>query len=244
MCRARSNSSVDYSLAVNDVQRTIGLNAATLVGAFGPAGKAKADLIFPGGNQICMSEASDTFVGIIGNQVQSCSNRQQQYDRSNDYNHQWSGEIHIESTFDGPINFLLGGIYTNYTSSPNNYYVVSTGLDYASLLLTAGAPAGLASPYFDNRVQNYNLEAWAIFGEFYWDITSELKLTLGGRYTSDKKTVKDMFPQFLFTTPTPLGTQDVFDKIQFRNAEHQLDRRHRPRRCCSGRRPPASATRR
>jgi outer membrane receptor protein involved in Fe transport len=212
------DSRVDYSLAVNNVQRTIATNAATLAGAFGAAGRAKADLIFPGGNQICISEANDTFVGIIGNQVRSCSNRQQQYDRSNDYNHQWSGELRIESTFDGPINFLLGGIYLNYNSSPNNYYVIATGLDYASLLLTGAAPAGLASPYFDNRVEDYSLESYAVFGEVYWDINDELKFTGGLRWSNDTKTAQDMLPQFLLTTPVPLGTQDAFDSIRFRTA--------------------------
>jgi outer membrane receptor protein involved in Fe transport len=213
------DSRVDYSLAVNDVQRTIGVNAATLGGAFGAAGKAKADLIFPGGNQICLSQANANFVGIIGNQVNSCSNRQGQYDISGDSNHQWSGELRLESTFDGPINFLVGGIYLNYNST-NQYAVIASGLDYASLLLTAGAPAGLAAPYFNNFVDEYNLTSYAFFGEVYWDITDELKLTLGGRYTSDSKSVTDNFPQILLSSPVPLGTQNAFDKLRFRNVEN------------------------
>ena len=210
------DSRVDYSLAVNDVQRTIATNAATLGTFLGPAGKAKADLLFPGGNQICLSQASDTYVGIIGNQVNNCSNRQGQYDISTDTNHQWSGELRLESSFDGPINFLVGGIYLNYVSAPNQYVVVASGLDYASLLLTSSNPVGLASPFFDNRVEEYNLSSYAFFGEVYWDITSELKLTLGGRYTSDSKSVQDVFPQILLSSPVPLGTQDAFDKLRYR----------------------------
>ena len=43
------------------------------------------------------------------------------------------------------FNFLIGGIYTNYVSNPNNYYVMASGLDYGSLVLAGGANAGFAT---------------------------------------------------------------------------------------------------
>ena len=218
------DSRVDYSLTVNDPLTTIATNTATLIGAFGAAGKNKADLIFgPNHNVVCMSEGSvngkdNTWVGIIGGQFepQSCqNNRPQQYDISNDFNHEWSGEIHFESEFDGMFNFLIGGIYTNYVSNPNNYYVMASGLDYGSLVLAGGANAGVASPMFDSRVENYTLNAWALFGEMYFQFNPEWKLTLGGRYTSDDKKVQDVFPQPLLNSArvfgglVPLGTQEL-----------------------------------
>ena len=218
------SSSVDYSLTVDNPQTTIGVNTATLIGAFGQAGKNKADLIFgPNHDVICISQGSPTFVGIIGGQINNCdTNRQKQYDISSDYNHEWSGEVHFESDFDGKFNFLLGGIYTNYVSQ-NDYYVVASGLDYASLILSGGANAGVAAPFFDNRVESYKLNAWAIFGEAYYQFNPEWKLTLGGRFTSDTKDVQDVSPQpllnsALFGGPVPLGTQDVFNQLKYRYA--------------------------
>ena len=218
------SSSVDYSLTVNDPLSTIGTNTATLIGAFGTAGKNKADLIFgPNHNVVCMTDPqvngkTPNWTGIIGGHFnnQSCqTSRPMQYDISDDYNHEWSGEVHFESEFDGKFNFLLGGIYTNYISSPNDYYVMASSLDYGSLLLAGGANAGLGSPFFDSRVQEYKLKAWAIFGEVYYQINPELKLTLGGRYTSDDKSVQDVFPQPLYNGVrtfgglTPLGTDTL-----------------------------------
>ena len=218
------SSSVDYSLTVDNPQTTIGVNTATLIGAFGTAGKNKADLIFgPNHNAVCISQGSTTFVGIIGGQIRDCTtNRQKQYDISSDYNHQWSGEAHFESDFDGKFNFLLGGNYLNYVSQ-NDYYLVASGLDYASLILTGGANAGAASPFFDNRVESYTLNAWALFGELYYQFNPEWKLTIGGRYTSDTKDVQDVSPQpllnsALFGGPVPLGTQDVFNQLKYRFA--------------------------
>jgi outer membrane receptor protein involved in Fe transport len=57
----------------------------------------------------------------------------------------------------------------------------------------------------------YKLASWAAFGELYWDISDELKLTAGLRYTDDRKTFTPVPSQLLlaygFTTAgtTPIG---------------------------------------
>ncbi|MCB1844023.1 MAG: TonB-dependent receptor, partial [Halioglobus sp.] len=40
---------------------------------------------------------------------------------------------------------------------------------------------------FQNPIADHEREAWAIFGEFHFDITEQLMLTLGGRYTEEEK---------------------------------------------------------
>ena len=209
------DSRMDYSLSVNDVQTTIPVNVATLNAVF--PGKSQA--IFNSKGEICLSQADDTFVGYIGGKYNSCYNRQNQYDISAGKSHQWSGEAHITTTLDGPFNFLLGGNYLNFESN-GDYYVVSSGLDYASLLFTGPAVAGLGAPFFDSRTLNYTLNAWALFGEGYWQATDTLKLTIGARYTSDSKHVEDGQPNPLYNLGvTPLGTQDISSKITYRSPD-------------------------
>jgi len=209
------DSRMDYSLSVNDVQTTIATNK-TYLDIFFP-GKSQA--IFNSANEICLSQADDTFVGYIGGKYNSCSDRQNQYDIASGTSHQWSGEAHINSTLDGPFNFLLGGNYLNFESK-GDYYVVSTGLDYASLLFAGAALGGLGAPFFDSRTQLYTLNAWALFGEAYWQATETLKLTVGARYTSDSKHVEDGQPNPLYNLGiVPFGTQDISDRITYRTPD-------------------------
>ncbi len=63
-----------------------------------------------------------------------------------------------------------------------------------------GALTGTGGNYF-RSLSPYRLESFAVFGETYFDVTDSLKLTLGLRYTDDKKE-QDNIPTFLFT---PVG---------------------------------------
>ena len=50
---------------------------------------------------------------------------------------------------------------------------------------------GWVSPSFHNTTKKYELESTAAFGELYYSLNEQLKLTAGARYTRDKKTVND-----------------------------------------------------
>ena len=63
-----------------------------------------------------------------------------------------------------------------------------------------GAINGTGGNYF-RSLSPYTLDSYAVFGEGYYDLTEDLKLTLGLRYTNDKKE-QDIIPTFLFT---PIG---------------------------------------
>ena len=56
---------------------------------------------------------------------------------------------------------------------------------------------GLGGNYF-RTLSPYELESFAVFGEGYYDITDNLQLTVGLRYTDDKK-AQENIPTFLFT---------------------------------------------
>src|SRR3546814_12950394 len=73
-----------------------------------------AALIPDGPNGVlCTSQSDDSGRGVFGGNG-ICSDQSLQFDRSNQYNTSWSAEAILSSDFDGPFNFLLGGIYANY----------------------------------------------------------------------------------------------------------------------------------
>lgn len=60
-----------------------------------------------------------------------------------------------------------------------------------------GAINGTGGNYF-RSLSPYTLDSYAVFGEGYYDLSEDLKFTLGLRYTNDKKE-QDVIPTFLFT---------------------------------------------
>ena len=128
------------------------------------------------------------------------------FDRSNQEQNAWSAEAILSSDFDGPFNFLVGGIYAETEIIDNSYYVNSFGLDYAagvlgtfSALANGLPPSYLATSMYRNNSLNYQLESYGIFGEVYFDITDSLQFTGGLRYNNDSKTVtaRTTFADFL-----------------------------------------------
>lgn len=111
---------------------------------------------------------------------------------------QYSGEIRLASSFNGPVNFLLAGYYLDFETE-TDYFVQAPGLDYGSLALAidpafVGNPdqfLALAPGYFNSETDSFELESTGIFGELYWEATDTLKFTLGLRWTRDEKSVRD-----------------------------------------------------
>src|SRR3546814_10813260 len=83
---------------------------------------------------LCTSDNDDGSRGAFeGNSL--CSETPLSFDRSSEQRESWSGELILTSDFDGPFNFLLGGIYAKSKTTDNSYYVNSFALDYASAVL-------------------------------------------------------------------------------------------------------------
>src|SRR3546814_16945984 len=98
--------------------------------------------------------------------------------------------------FDGPVNFLLWGIYAKSKTTENSYYVNTFALDYASAILglfgslSGGLPPSyFATSMYRNNSLESNLESYGIFGEVYFDLSDRLTLTGGLRYNNAKKDV-------------------------------------------------------
>jgi iron complex outermembrane receptor protein len=193
-----------------DVNLAVGNSYAGNSGIFNFIGSGAfpvaAPLLFPNANlatgtigNVCTSAAEVTFTGVYGGHTQGCTASGLSFDRSQIKNDQWSVETHVNSNYEGPFNFLVGGIYVGSTSKYNEYYVNTFQADYLAALLgyaikagAAGAginiPSGyLASPFYDNDEQYYKLKSYGIYGESYYKFDEKLKLTVGLRYAHDEK---------------------------------------------------------
>ena len=215
-------------------------------GGVNPYTQARAALIGPGGT-VCTSETNLNYTGIFGGFVNRCTAGSTDYDRSQSHSRQYSIEAHLDSDFEGPFNFLVGGIYLDNRFTDSNYYVASFGLDYAAGILGAATALGqraagnvafpnvfLAPPTYNSEVNLFSLKSYGLFGEVYFDVSDKLRLTGGLRYSNDKKRQVARVP--LLSWPVPFGTTDANASPfvgQFRRRpdhRRQPALQHRPRR--------------
>jgi len=168
-----------------------------------------------------------------------CTDRLAVFDVSSATSKQFAQEVRLQSDFDGPFNFSIGGNYTRFKTQ-NDYYVMSNLLtalatmrpfnwssdmtvcpigDWTSNVIDEANPAPIENsfcPYIDpNPVEDingqghnyfrssnpYELKSWAAFGEAYYNIDPDLKLTAGLRYTRDRKRFTPV-PSQLLLAPT------------------------------------------
>ncbi len=86
----------------------------------------------------------------------------------------------MTTQFDGPLNFLVGGIYLDSKLPENSYYVNGFGIDYVAGVLGAATalgsdlPAGyLGTPFFRNNTDETTLKSYGIFGEVYLEVSDK-----------------------------------------------------------------------
>lgn len=147
-----------------------------------------------------ISQIDDSLLGSLNGAIRSVSDRSQNYDQSDQDANQWSQELRLSSDFDGPLDFLLGAFYFD-TKAAENYYVVTSELDYWAQVTRPYAAFGVGSapPYYINSTPSATLKSTALFGELYWDMTDQFKWTAGLRWTRDEKAIRDR--QMLFAVP-------------------------------------------
>lgn len=228
--RVRVDSGQDYNLSVqNRAVFATGLNtlAAIAANGIGVPGSAAyfapiAAALIPNGpnGALCTSTAEETGTGAYGGH-RVCANTPVDFDRSNQYQTSWSAEAILSTDWDGPVNFLLGGIYSQLNLTENSYYVNSFGIDYLAGVLgsftafgnpaSAGGPlppSYLGTPFFRNNTDYLNVKSYGIFGEAYIDLADRFKLTLGLRYNNDDKSIsaRSTLASFL----VPYGSTTAF----------------------------------
>ena len=205
----------------NKIAPTVAFNAAgNPLG--NPALAGLYQVLFPGG------VVSDPQLGV--------SNLFRTFDISGGATETTTQEFRLQSDYDGPFNFNLGMIYVDGEAidpqdNKAGYYVFSNSLTALTQLNNAlgGAifggitPLDESNPDDDGNVLNsvegfgrnyfrslspYRLKSKAFFGEGYYDVTDDLKFTLGLRYTNDEKE-QDVVPSALFTPVTALPEAGV-----------------------------------
>jgi iron complex outermembrane recepter protein len=215
------DSRVDYNLGVQnaDIFKP-GLTNLLAVQQALPIFNRIAPALIPSGvnGPYCSSETEFSGTGAFGpNGGQKlCGSTPLSYDRSAAHNRAWSVEGIVTSQLDGPFNFLVGGIYLDSKARDVDYFVNSFGIDYiagvlgAATALGSNLPAGyLGTPFFRNQAAQTTLKSYGIFGEVYWDINDDIKITAGLRYNNDKKTVRARSTLASFFVP--FGTANAFD---------------------------------
>ncbi|MCF8475317.1 MAG: TonB-dependent receptor [Emcibacter sp.] len=125
---------------------------------------------------------------------------------------QFSQEIQLDGTAaDGKLTWLLGGYYFNEKINDDNQTLLASGL-FQALQLMPGAfvplapgvvcPAAFPAPCAGGEGNPYNsifdldvnpftkldTDNWAAFLHMSYDVTEKLSVTLGGRYSYEKKT--------------------------------------------------------
>ena len=247
--RNEVDSTTDYTQAVESTLRgNPGLTQlqgfAAAPGAAFPGGTnpfaALAAKLIPTGatGPACQSAASRNDGGVYSGASIGCFAQSLDFDRSNGVYRQWSAEAHIDSKFDGPFNFLLGGIYLRQTVSDNSYYVNAFGLDYAAGILPALAKASGAipaavppvlfgTPYYRNNTEAFRLKSYGIFGETYFKFSDRLKLTVGVRYNHDDKSIRARNTYLLDAIGTnpllPYGATDLSQSLNYAGLDYDAN---------------------
>ena len=144
------------------------------------------------------------------------SDRMISLDLSQSENSQFSTELRLQSSFDGPFNFSLGANYLKFKTE-DNYYVFNNLFNFAAeYFYNTASDAFKLGLYTVNCVDpipkecigidrsslsdlngdghNYfrsknvvNTESYSAFGELYYNVFDRSKLTFGLRYTNDNK---------------------------------------------------------
>ncbi len=185
----------NYGTSAEDYNRlipTIGFNTTPdPTNAIGGASAAYAgayQFLFPG--------------GFVADPQTGTSNKLNSFDYGTTEDIEWTQELRLSSSFSGPINFS-GGLFYSSSRNPQgsvNYDVESSSLTAFSQMnnLLGGAllggpvtvsteypPNGTGHNYYDAHFGGI-LQSYAAFGEAYWTVNDQLKLTAGLRYTSDR----------------------------------------------------------
>jgi outer membrane receptor protein involved in Fe transport len=188
------NTRQDYNRYTPSVPFNTTPNPVNAFAAAGPAYAALYAQLFPGGR--------------INDPQNGAFNRFTTSDISSGYTEQWSHELRLQSNYDGPFNYNIGGIFSRYQATGDYFVMFNTGTGFYQVNNCpqhgnpTAPPARPASPsirtdpnrsghnYYD-AYGPYDLTSYAAFGELYWQMSENFKWTLGLRYTVDKKDVEN-----------------------------------------------------
>lgn len=105
---------------------------------------------------------------------------------------QFSQEIRLSSDFDGPVNFLVGGFYEwrefLFDTSQQGVNISLFGPDPTLPLLGGGVAPGTGFTFDWDKAQTTKTEAFSLFASAIIDLSDQLELSGGVRWTDESKT--------------------------------------------------------
>lgn len=110
----------------------------------------------------------DNFDGTVYSQLQGVQIENQ---------HQTAQEIRALTTFDGPFNFMLGGFFDTFNRQSDN----------RGKIFPLGAAPGTGFFHTWSGTSQVKGSSWAVFGQAIINVTPELELAGGVRYSHDSK---------------------------------------------------------
>lgn len=133
--------------------------------------------------------------------------------------HQLTQEFRLLSEFSGPFNFLAGVFY--YEEDASNQVLITH-----PTLAAAQQAFGLTEDFEAFNIQSDPLitESLAFFGEGYFDINEQTRLTVGLRYTDDEKSINTRQQFFILTNPDFVQAEDDWQELTGKvSVEHFLN---------------------
>ena len=138
----------------------------------------------------------------------------------NDHASEWTQEFRLQSNFQSPINFNVGVNYLHLDRKTLLAVGNRAFTDYSEAADAGGgsiyvdpgsSPNGQGHNYYYGLTP-YTLTSYAAFGEVYWQMTNDLRLTGGVRYSVDDKK-QYLYPIELFQPgegfPADIASQSV-----------------------------------
>ncbi|MFL2698271.1 MAG: TonB-dependent receptor [Gammaproteobacteria bacterium] len=181
-----SNIMQDYNMDVGPMFLTV--NPAT----GGANALTGTDGSIPVSGTACGYACEQTITaGALGGDIYGTYNRVFSYDRSyTDYADTDYLEFKIQSNLDGPVNFVAGA-NTTESESHGGYYVMANSLDFISLYGLAPINVPPLYPGFYHSDTYGETDRTSFFAEAYYDVSDDVRLTVGLRRNSDEKSTRD-----------------------------------------------------
>jgi iron complex outermembrane receptor protein len=104
---------------------------------------------------------------------------------------QYSQELRLQSDFDGPVNFMIGGFFEDrkftFDTAQQAVNVSLIGPDPTRNLLGGGQAVGTGFTFDYKKIHITNTKAYSVFGSLTFNPTEQLEISGGLRYTDEKK---------------------------------------------------------
>jgi len=97
----------------------------------------------------------------------------------------WTQEFRLSSEFSGPLNYTVGAFYAD-SNNKTTFRIFHPSLQGLQAFL--GIPEEVR--FFASQTPESDSEAWAAFGELYYDLGPDTTVTVGARYTDEERSIR------------------------------------------------------